>query len=691
MTTDHPDRQTIIGRIGLLGASAGVILGLIEAACLRLPNWPLPLLKPHVPFSFWFFAPLLMSVVFGLLGLLAGFLASRGKSRLLGMLLIGALVGLAGDYFWLVLKSYSSAWAWVIFLQDIITPSLIFALILGCTLAYLWATRRPGIPLGVLADVPILPWSRAVLSSMAVLAIATGLSYFPDHLLTSTAHATDKSQQPNIVLIVWDTTRADHLSSYGYARNTTPNVDQLAQRGVLFENAVSASNWTLPGMASVFTSLLPHQHGAGVDTPLGNGPKTLAEILQDGGYETAGFNANSTYGATPWGLARGFETYLDCTSTLGYSLHASRMGHDIIEPSTEKWLPPSRISEFNAHQLNEQVYHWFDHRSDRPFFLFLNYDDAHDPYDVPAPYDRTYGRVSKEALHRLEAEKFGHFDLSADERESLIIGYDNALHYIDSQMGELLRFLERSPDWSNTYVIITADHGEAFGEHHNYTHGRDLHREVLHVPLVVAGPGIPAGVRISHTGATRQIFSTVLKWAGMDQAVLRKTSLSRMWNADYRPINPDEARVSEVIDATAPPAPQGMITLTTREWQFIYQAGKPRYQLYHWPTDPMEQQDVADLPENQALIEHLKASLLAIIEKSYRPWRDTSYLLALSGPDFSPDLEAGKSVPLLPEGPLLPQGPGAAQTLFPPNPETPSSNDKNADKELLKSLPYDAP
>jgi arylsulfatase A-like enzyme len=490
---------------------------------------------------------------------------------------------------------------------------------------------------------------------------------------------------------VWDTTRADHLSSYGYSRNTTPNVDQLAQRGVLFENAVSSSNWTLPAMASVFTSLLPHQHGAGVERPFGNGPRTMAEILQAGGYETAGFNANATYGAIPWGLARGFETYIDSTTTLGYSFHASRMGQDVIEPYTEKWSHLNRFSEFTAHQLNEQVYHWFDHRSDRPFFLFLNYDDAHDPYAVPSPYDRTYGRVSEKAILHLEGEKFGRFDLSADERESLITGYDNALHYVDSQMGELLQFLQRSPDWSNTYVIITADHGEAFGEHHNYTHGRDLHREVLHVPLVIAGPGIPAGVRIPHTAATRQIFSTVLKWAGMDDAVLRKTSLSRLWNADYRPTNPDEARVSEVIDTTAPPAPQGMITLTTREWQLIYRAGNPRYQLYHWPTDPMEQQDVANLPENQALIEHLKANLLSIVKKSYRPWRDTSYLSALSGPDFSPDLEAGKSVPSLPEGPLLPQGPGAAQTLFPPNPETPSSNDKSADKELLKSLPYDAP
>ena len=96
--------------------------------------------------------------------------------------------------------------------------------------------------------------------------------------------------------------------------------------------------------------------------------------------------------------------------------------------------------------------------------------------------------------------------IPAEQRKSLAAAYDNALNYTDSQMGELLRFLERSPEWRNTYVIITADHGEAFGEHHSYSHGWDLYREVLHVPLAVVGPGIPRGVRDTGTARTRQIL-----------------------------------------------------------------------------------------------------------------------------------------------------------------------------------------
>jgi hypothetical protein len=131
-----------------------------------------------------------------------------------------------------------------------------------------------------------------------------------------------------------------------------------------------------------------------------------------------------------------------------------------------------------------------------------------------------------------------------------------------------------------------------------------------------------------------------------------------------------------------------MISITTREWHFISRPGHERNLLYHWPTDPMEQQNVASSPENQSLVAHLTATLQSMIERSYRPWRDTDYLAALSAPNFSPEKEATKPIPALPAGLLLPPGDGAAQSLFPPNPESPRSN--NPDKELLESLPYDA-
>jgi arylsulfatase A-like enzyme len=424
--------------------------------------------------------------------------------------------------------------------------------------------------------------------------------------------------------------------------------------------------------------------------PLGNAPRTLAEILQSGGYETAGFNANPYFGSIPWGLGRGFETYIDSTSSMGYSLDATRVGREVVEHFSDEWFHRSRFNQFTARQLNEHVYRWFDHRSDRPFFLFLNYNDAHQPYEVPSPYNNLYGHQSQGAKHLVHTAYPPRFYLPPGEREGVIAAYDDCLHYIDSQVGELLRFLERSPEWSNTYVIITADHGDGFGEHDTYSHGWNLYREVLHVPLVVAGPGIPAGIRVKDTARTLEIFPTALELAGVKGAVLRGASLTRLWGPGHVPNIPEEPAISELLDNTTFTAPHGMISITTGEWQFIYQPGYRRSQLYHWPTDPLEQQNVADLPENQAIGQHLEEDLVSMTERSYRPWRNTRYLLALTGLHFSPDVEAIKSVPSLPEGIFLPQGAGAAQALFPPNPETRRSKSKNPDQELLESLPYDA-
>jgi len=667
----------------------GIVLGLAEAASLRLPDLPVVLMKPYVPPSFWFFAPLLASGTFGLLGLLAGFLAALSKRRFLGMVVISVLVGLAGAYLALALQFSLSGCGWFTALHRFITPPIVFTVFFIWTLPALWDTQKPDTPLGFLADVPLRLWSRVVFAAIVTLAVAVGISHLPDRLTATAAHAASRAKQPNIILIVWDTARADHFSSYGYSRNTTPNIDQFAERGVLFENAISASSWTLPAMASVFTSLLPHQHGAERNWGLGNGPHTLAEILRSGGYETAGFNGNPYFGVNPWGLGRGFETYIESTSSLGYSFDAARIGGGLIEPFREEWLNGTRVNQYTAQQLNEHVYRWFDHRSDRPYFLFLNYNDAHEPYQVPPPYKQLYGDASREARHLLGHSDAGRFYLPLGEREGVIAAYDHSLNYIDSRVGELLRFLESSPDWSNTYVIITADHGEGFGEHDTYTHGWNLNRETLHVPLIVVGPGIPHGVRVRDIARTRQIFSTVLEMAGMKKPVLQHNSLSRLWNPGYKPSNSDEATVSEVVDNTAPPAPQGMISLTTREWHFIYRAGYQRNELYHWPTDPLEQRNLANLPENQALVGQLKARLLSIVLRSYRPWRNTRYLLAFSKSDFSPDEEALKSTPAIPDGPLLHLAAGAPQALFPPNPETPQADNKNPDLELLKSLPYE--
>ena len=370
-------------------------------------------------------------------------------------------------------------------------------------------------------------------------------------------------------------------------------------------------------------------------------------------------------------------------TTLGYGLAATQFGSGFVEPATEAWFHRSRLNQFNAHDLNHQVYGWFNRRSDRPFLLFVQYNDTHDPYEVPSAYDHLYGQTSAEIKSHLPAAKLGRFDYPPETRKSLAAAYDNALNYTDSQMGELLRFLERSPEWRNTYVIVTADHGEAFGEHHSYSHGWDLYREVLHVPLLIVGPGIPTGVRVTGTAPTRQIFETILELAGAKGAALHQSSLSRLCDPRDPSIPLDPPTLSEVIDPS--PGRGGMMSVTTHEWHFIYSTDRGGSKLYHWPTDPLEQHDVSSLPENHDTVERLTGAIFSIVHRSYPPWRDRRYLEALSGPGL-PDLAAMKPPPPRPGSPPLPPGAGAAQFMFPQNPETPRAS--QPDEELLKSLPY---
>ena len=171
--------RRIIAPVGLLGASLGMLAGYLEAACLRSGDVSLALQKPHVPLSFWFFSPLLGSLVFGLLGLLVGCLAAIPKSRFLGMLMIAGLAGLMAEYCCLVLQHFPSAQVWFVFLREMLTPNLAFALVSAGLLAVLWATRMPASPLGGLANIPMRPWALVVLGLMAGMALRLAIGSVP--------------------------------------------------------------------------------------------------------------------------------------------------------------------------------------------------------------------------------------------------------------------------------------------------------------------------------------------------------------------------------------------------------------------------------------------------------------------------------------------------------------------------------
>jgi len=428
---------------------------------------------------------------------------------------------------------------------------------------------------------------------------------------------------PNVLLITLDTLRADHVGAYGYSRPTTPNIDRLAGRGVLFEQAMANSSWTLPAHASLFTGRYPHEHGASWRVPLNGAGRTLAEALAGSGYRTAGFSANTSYVSPEWGLGRGFARFDVYGGAWADYLVRTALGTKIAKvvlPRFGFWDIPGRK---RAEQVNHEFLRWLDGADGHPFFAFLNFMDVHDPYLIGAPY---LTKFSKEVPRgdvinfQFQPDQFRRKPvLSAKEIEAEINGYDGCLAYLDEQIGALLEELERRGLADNTLVILTSDHGEAFGIHDLFGHGNSLYLETLHVPLIFVWPGkVPAGVRIHEVAGLHQIPATVmelLEWG--NRTPFPGESLSKQWTA--KQVTPPEAAVviAEVgRNAEGPPAyptTRGNLkSLITDRWHLIV-SDSGEVGLYAWRDDPKELRNLAQTEQGRATVKQLAAQFGTLV------------------------------------------------------------------------------
>ncbi|MFN0083778.1 MAG: sulfatase [Blastocatellia bacterium] len=343
-------------------------------------------------------------------------------------------------------------------------------------------------------------------------------------------------ERPNVLLIVLDTVRAQNMSLYGYARATTPHLRRFAARGATFERAISTAPWTTPSHAGIFTGRAPHEVSAGWVRPLDDAHPTLAEKLRGHGYATAGFVANTINCGYESGLDRGFLHYEDYNVTLAeFSISAS-IGRALLHADpVRRWLGWHQfVTRKNASDVNEAFLAWLSHRPSRPFFAFLNYFDAHEPYLPPPPFDRRFGEPVKRhgrVTHRLRmAWRSDREKLGAAENRAEIDAYDGAIAYLDQQLGELFARLDQQGILEKTLVIVTSDHGESFGEHGRYAHGEDLYLTSIHVPLAVILPGVvPAGIRLAAPVSLQEIPVTVMDLLGLSPREFPGESLARRW------------------------------------------------------------------------------------------------------------------------------------------------------------------
>jgi len=428
-----------------------------------------------------------------------------------------------------------------------------------------------------------------------------------------------KTNAPNVLLIVLDTVRAQSLSLYGYSRNTSPQLAQLAQAGVRFDRARASASWTLPSHASMFTGRWPHELSARLDQPLDGAFPTLAEYLRERGYATAGFVANTFFCNAWYGLGRGFTHYEDVAVTPLEVMRSTTLGRRLVQqmvaPPHDR--PTARFERKDAATINRETLAWLDqHPKQQPFFLFLNYYDAHDPYMTTGEPEHPCGlRPTSSAdqaclrdWHRADVKK-------RTDREVMLARdcYDDCITELDNHLGRLFASLEQRGLLKNTVVIVTSDHGEEFREHGGYGHGQSLHGEVIRVPLVISAPAkVPSAQVVRESVSLRDLPATVVDLLGLQTgSPFPGRSLSRCWSSTGS--SPDQSRepiLTEILEREIGSSSDKHLprSLVVDETLYI-RARDGHEELFDLDRDPAERNNLAQQPDMQPRLASFRAWL----------------------------------------------------------------------------------
>ena len=411
---------------------------------------------------------------------------------------------------------------------------------------------------------------------------------------------------PNVLVIIVDALRADHLSTYGYSRQTSPYVTKLASQGVLFQNAIAAASWTLPSHASILTGRLPHETGA--DRPDGSVDQsmpTLAQTFRQRGYRTAAFSANWWFFARRLGFGRGFLHFEDFSSAVSAAAQTN-LGQRIQNVCLKLKVLANAVGRAPAEDINPHILNWLD-RGRSPFFVVANLMDVHEPY---LPAAECFHRFSKLARPSgqvfLGNPRMDH--LSPAEIQNEMDAYDASIYCLDRQISELMDALRARQLLRNTIVVFTSDHGDGFGEHGLMSHGNSLYRELIHVPLIMVGPGIPAATVVERPASLMWLAPTLLSLTGGSTQPFPGPAMNLAWSGAAQPLWLDP--VSELAqmyqDPNAPNYSSALLSVVTSKWHLIA-GGSKGQELYDHGEDKAEAHNLAGA--NSAVAQMLKGEL----------------------------------------------------------------------------------
>jgi arylsulfatase A-like enzyme len=584
-----------IGSIILLAAWFGLVTGLTEAMILAIRSYGLGHLI-HVSWHFPWMVPL-ADVLFFLLPALLLSIVARIAPQLIPFRLVTFIYLAMGIAALLLMYPRIQPWA-----------AALLAAGLAFQLARTMSRHRGGMERLV---------RRSLLPLGAVVLLLAGgmLGYQRVRERRALANLpTARAGVPNVLLIILDTVRAANLSLYGYQRETSPVLTRLAAAGVRFDRAIATAPWTLPSHASLLTGRWPHELSADWVVPLDKTYPTLAEFFRSHGYATGGFIANVGYCSWEFGLNRGFSRYRDFPLSLATIVISSSIGRQLDRNLRIRNLVKSdqHLVRVGAPSINEEFLDWADDRGDRPFFAMLNYYDAHGPYLPPAPFDRKFSSSGREAnlspLHRYLARPRRTL-LSADVVQREIDQYDGALAYLDQELGKLFENLA-ARGLENTIILVTADHGEEFGEHGIYDHGNTLYRPSVHVPLIILAPeGVPAQRVVTTPVSLHDVANTLAHLATGESGPFPGTSLAQAWSDSSTPRGPVMAEVRKGLRTPAwHPATLGDMYSVILDSLRLIRNGDGKEEIYRVYEDPWEQRNLPPDSTAGAVLARMRAA-----------------------------------------------------------------------------------
>jgi arylsulfatase A-like enzyme len=375
-----------------------------------------------------------------------------------------------------------------------------------------------------------------------------------------------------VILISIDALRADRLGCYGYSRETTPALDRVAAKGVLFEEASTTGSWTIPSHASLFTGLYPRAHGMRyANSRLPEDVVTLASVLGDNGFSTGAF-VNVHLLSKKRGFSRGFDDY--------------------------RSIRPASGPAGSVEQINREAIEWLGRHRDQPFFLFLHYYDVHSDYQVLPEYRAKfcgpYSGIATGGTDQLKRHRSGEIALDTQDAQHLSNLYDAGVRQFDDAMARFFVKLEALGLFDKAILVIASDHGEEFFEHGDFLHSRTLYQELIHVPLIMSGPGLPEGLRIREPVSLVDVAPTIASLLGVAfPRNIDGVDLSGLWKGDVDNAAPRTIFADADLWAHNPEGSHRRL-LRQGNYTLHWDSSTDHYSLFDLNADPGETKNIAE-------------------------------------------------------------------------------------------------